>query len=62
MKWPGYGPKDSVPPGATERAANHGRTAGFDGASAACFPPSEAQNPEKSYSSNSTTSPFYPPG
>ena len=40
-------------------AANQGRSAGLDGASAARFLPTKAQRPEHSYSGKSTTSPYF---
>ena len=58
LKCLGYGRKGSILCSVTGCAANQGRSAGLDGASAARFQPAKAQKPEQSYSSKSTTSPY----
>ena len=60
LKCLGYGRKDSIPRSVTGCAANQGRLAGLDGASAARFLPAKAQKPEQSYSGKSTTFPYFP--
>ena len=55
----GYGRTGSIPRSVTGCAANQDRSAGLDGASAACYLPAEARKPEQSYSGKSTTSPYF---
>ena len=61
LKCLGNGRTGSIPRRVTGCAANQGRSAGLDGASAARFPSAKAQKSKQSDFGNSIASPYLPP-